>query len=150
MTPLQRLVLNMSMNSIVDVLIEAVRESFGIQLQRGYRIAKETIIDTPTQVALELVGANVALRFSVDRREGIVDLYVAKVIDGRAAERGSGQYFNSLTGYLREKGVFWETRDIRSDVDYPLEHKIRADVREYADVINNLAISIATDTELFT
>jgi hypothetical protein len=118
-----------SNKSTAEFLVFSVCESFRGLLGSGYRIVGESIYETPTQAVLEMVGSNVALRFSVDVRDGVVDFYITKAVNGRAAERGGGAYFNRLTGYLRERGLQWKTNGEQQPTPRTLEERI-IEVRE--------------------
>ena len=138
-----------SNQSTAELLASAVRESFRGLLGSGYRIVGESIYETPTQAVLEMVGSNVGLRFSVDVRDGVVDLYVTKAVNGRAAERGSGEYFNRFTGYLRERGLRWKTNGGQKPSPRTLDERIKSDVKAYAEVVANSAPRIADGSESF-
>lgn len=135
--------------SASEILVSAVQENFRSLLESGYRIVGESIRETPTQAGLELVGSNVGLRFSLDIRDGVVDLYVTKAVKGRAAERGSGEYFDRFTGYLRERRLPWETTRGRQKAPVSLEERIQSDIRAYAEIVANSAPAIANDSETF-
>jgi hypothetical protein len=135
--------------SASQLLVMAVQESFERLIQKGYRIVEDSVCESPTQVLLELVGKNVGLRFSLDMRDGVIDLYVTKAVNGRSAKRGSGAYFDRLTGYLRERRLPFKTTGCSQSGSLSLEDRIKLDVRAYAEVILNSAPAIADDTESF-
>jgi hypothetical protein len=137
--------------AIPDVLKSAVLAEFYNLIGNGFEIVDESVCETPTTANLELVGSQVALRFSVDIRDPCVALYVTKAVNGRAGEIYGVEYFCDLIGYLEKRGIgLWQmgVRDI--DVtNAPLDEIIRAEIKGYATLISRFAPAITDDSETF-
>jgi hypothetical protein len=121
-----------SPNEIKDLMIKAVKDSFGNYLERGFSLRNAVV--EPTFVELVVVGARVALVFQYDIRDEVLDCAVAQVSNNIVAKRGHG-YFIPITAYLRAKSL--PSRNPLSHIPRPLstEERIKHDIKIYAALV---------------
>jgi hypothetical protein len=135
-------------SDILTTLLEAIEQHFGYLKVQGFRILRDEAAIEPTFVEVQMLARNVALVFAVDVRDAVTDLYVSKIVAGRASRRGTGGYFDRLTSYLRKKGTPLKNPMPEVPRPSPLLERVRHDVAVYAAMIRN-APALTNDTETF-
>ena len=134
--------------NILAALLEAIEQQLGHLIAAGFQVLRDQAVIEPTFVEVQMVAQNVALVFSVDVRDAVTDLYVAKADSGCASRRGTGGYFERLTFYLREKHLPSKNPMPEVPRPSPLLERVRHDVAVYAAMLRN-APALISDTETF-